>query len=421
MDTGVDAQPVARALTQAKNTNVDEEDNLYKLYLYQRVKMDFSEAGTLDLYYGLDKSTLTSVKKLPFHVDVGFNHVLINMNSHECSEDENCKKTDGGQRIVNQYNATNYGYFNATSFLGVNRIRPGEVAVEKNEDVANFYSLPVRFYDNVVGMSANVLGLGPSSPVWEYWHKLYHFPGRYINITMSYNAENEYVLFDSNIDRANEIMFKSEPLRGEDKANHAYSFKADWSLLTSTTKLSKEITVCVANKSNLTMKLNEEIFQILKRELCKNEAVECSKASDLKPNPSVDFQLTMKDAANSEKSFSTTFLLSSLYELEDDKIRWKVEGHKASERNSDCLITLEKEFLKEKYLMLAYNIDEPGSVLIGFKLMLPSEFSKFDFYNVTMFVLLIATIALFIVYVVLNHSLNKLIEKEEERQKAEAN
>lgn len=166
------------------------------------------------------------------------------------------------------------------------------------------------------------------------------------------------------------------------------------------------------------MKVRQEIMNDIKAELCKNSS-ECIKASDLKQNPNIDFQLTMYDALKVEKYFNTKFLLSALYEIEDDKIKWKIESMVSSEHNKECGITLEKEFLKEKYLLISYNIDEPSAILIGFKLMLPSDFSRFDFYSVTMFVLAIATIALFIVYMVLNHSLNKLIEKEEERQKAE--
>lgn len=418
MDTGIDESPLERELGQTKNTNIDEEDTMYKLYLYQRVKMDFNDNTTISLHYGLDKSMFTSVTTIPFHVDVGYNHILINMNSHQCAEEENCRKLDEGKRDIRSYNDTNYGFFNATSFLGVNRIRPGEITVEKNDEIANFYSLPLRFYDNVEGLSVNVLGLGPGSPIWDYWRRIYHFPGRHVNITMCYNTDNEYVLFDSFIDREHEIMFKTEEIKGEDIQNHAYSFKAEWSLQTTEGRIGKEITVCVSNKDNLTMKLNSDIMDALKRELCKNTA-DCSKASDLKPNPRIDFLLTMKDAANPDKTFGTTFLLSSLYELVDDKIRWKVENLIPNDHNAECLITLEKEFLKEKYFMMSYNIDEPSTMLIGFKLMLPSDFSKFDFYTITMFILIIATIALFIVYMVLNHSLNKLIEKEEERQKAE--
>lgn len=418
MDTGVDEYPLDRVLAQTKNTNIDEEDSLYKLYLYQRVKMDFNNNSTVTLHYGIDISTFISTAALPFQLDIGFNHILINMNSHECVDEENCHKLDEGKRDTHVYNSTAYSYFNSTSFLGVNRVRPGEITVEKNEDIANFYSLPMRFYDNVEGLSHNVLGLGPNSPIWEYWKRIYHFPGKHINVTMCYNTDNEYVLYDSYIDRESEIMFGLDESKNAEKTNQPYVFKANLIFKTGDKEQEGERKICLSNKDNLMMKLKQSLLDDLKAELC-TDPNNCVKNSDLKNNPKLDFQITVADSAKPDKKFNTKFLLSAIYEVEDDKIRWKVQVIIPTDYNDECDIMLEKEFLKEKYLLMSYNIDDPASILVGFKLMMPSDFTRFDFYSVTMFVLIIATIALFIVYMVLNHSLNKLIEKEEERQKAE--
>lgn len=78
--------------------------------------------------------------------------------------------------------------------------------------------MPVHLYSNTEEFEDNILGLGPNSPVWNYWKNLYHFPNNHINITVCYNEENEYMMFDSYIDMDNEILFKV------DKDKSLYSF-----------------------------------------------------------------------------------------------------------------------------------------------------------------------------------------------------
>lgn len=416
IDTGVDDIPTPRKLIETKNINIDGEDSLYKMFLFQRVKIDFDTNSTIALHYGMDPELFRSTASLPFHIDIEFNHVLINMNSHECVDEENCHKINEGKRDTHVYNGTSYTYFNATSFLGVNRVRSGEITVEKSEDIANLYTLPIRFYDNIEGLSRNVLGLGPNSPAWEYWKRAYHFPAKHINITLSYNSDNEYMLYNSYINRDNEIMFALE--NDKDKPNQLYMFKA--TLTFKSTKINFEgfKNVCLSSKDNLMMRVSQPILNDLRSELCK-EPAHCVKITDLKPNPEINIGLTMADSLNPERKFNTKLFRNAIYEIEDGNIKWKVEGITPSDYNAECDIILEKEFLKEKYLLLSYGFSEPATMHVGFKLVLPSDSSRVDSYLITIIVLSIATVALFIAYMFIDYSLGKMIEKQTERLKAE--
>lgn len=69
--------------------------------------------------------------------------------------------------------------------------------------------------------------------------------------------------------------------------------------------------------------------------------------------------------------------------------------------------------MKEKYLLVSNNIEDEKYMYVGLKLMQIKDFSKIDFYTVTISIFGIATLSLIVVYFILNNSLNKLIEKEE--------
>ncbi len=187
--------------------NLQSQKDHYKLHLYQRVKMQFNQNSTIFLYYGLNNERLISYSQLDFVLDLSFNNILINLNNQKCTKEDNCYQTDG-KRQKDEYKSHKYQYFNAKGYLGVNKIRPGDINVESNEDIENFYQLPIRFYDNLNDFSSNVLGLGPKSPIWNFWRDTYHFPGKHINFTICYNKENEYVMFDSFIDANEDILFK---------------------------------------------------------------------------------------------------------------------------------------------------------------------------------------------------------------------
>lgn len=69
-------------------------------------------------------------------------------------------------------------------------------------------------------------------------------------------------------------------------------------------------------------------------------------------------------------------------------------------------------------MLICNNLVE-DSMHIGFKFILPSDFPNFDFYTVTITLLAVIAISLLIVFIVLNNSLNKLIEKEEKENREE--
>ena len=62
--------------------------------------------------------------------------------------------------------------------------------------------------------------------------------------------------------------------------------------------------------------------------------------------------------------------------------------------------------------MLSNNIEDEEFMYAGLKLINERDFSKIDFYSITMLIFLIAAVSLSVVYFILNSSLNKLIEKE---------
>jgi hypothetical protein len=74
--------------------------------------------------------------------------------------------------------------------------------------------------------------------------------------------------------------------------------------------------------------------------------------------------------------------------------------------------------LKDRYLLISKNI-ESELFYVGFKIILPSDFSIIDFYSITVTILGVIAVSLLVVFIILNNSLNKLIEKEENKEKEE--
>lgn len=62
---------------------------------------------------------------------------------------------------------------------------------------------------------------------------------------------------------------------------------------------------------------------------------------------------------------------------------------------------------------MSNNVLDDKFMYIGFKLIHPSDFSRIDFFVVSISILAVIAISLLIVYIILNNQLNRLIEKEE--------
>lgn len=395
------------------NSNSEEKENKNeesssKMYLYQRVKMEFNQNSTIFLHYGLNNQTFTSGSILDFNIDLGYSEILINLNSKSCRLIDNChRKIENTKRNIDFYKGNEISNFDAKIFLGVNRIRPGTLHTDKNEELQHFYNLPVKFYDNFDSVKDNILGLSPNSPIWKYWKDIYNFPNKHINITICYNQEHEYVLYDSYIDMEKEILFRVE------KKSPDFKFKAVLNYNDNKFAVNnQDVNVCISNEKNLSMKLTRSIMDHLKNSLCKNPQ-QCEKASDLNENVDINFQIKMEDHLRKDNFFSTKFYMSSFYYLVGNEIVWKIDNLSEKEEISGCEIIFEQEFLKEKYLLISNNIDDEEYIYVGFKLILPSDFSKFDFYSISIIIISIVAVSLFIVFFVLNNSLNKLIEKED--------
>ena len=395
---------------QETNSNLDPEDR-YKLYLYQRVKLDFNQDSITQLYFGLNKDTFTAFEQSSFKVDLGSDKILINMNNNRCDEQMNCFKTSGEKDLEDTYQGQEYTYSDAKGFLGVNRIRPGEINMNSNDEISNFYDLPMRFFNNNDEMPDNILGLSPNSPIWMYWRNIYHFPNRFINMTVCYYDKFEYLLFDSNIDMNKEVMFKV------DSDSEVYRFKGQLNYnKANNEKNNEEVNVCISNDSNLTMRVSDQIYTDLKKILCK-DINKCSEIDDLNPQQNLDLRLKFADFFKNHFYFTSKFNLSSLYIIKGTQIIWKFDKLASLGLSNDCQITLEKDFLKDKYFMISKNVHGDGSMYVGFKLMTEADFSPIDFYTVTMALLMVGSGILFIVFLILNNQLNQLIRKEEERQK----
>lgn len=393
-----------RGLADVTPPEQTETNTAYKMHLYQRVKLNFNQNSRIALHYGLHNDTLTTASLLDFRLDLSSKNVLINLNQQKCDEEEGCKKLEDGKKETATYNETQYTYFNAQGFLGANRIRPGEIEATSSE-ISHFTKLPMRFY-NEDKLEENILGLAPNAELWNYWRGLYHFPATHINFTVCYNKNNEYVLYDSFIDMNNEILFKVK------KSESQYRFPGVINYLDNEVAAPNEaIKVCIDNKQNITMRLSDNLYNNIKKALCKSPE-DCGKPSGLKENPNVNLELKLEDHARRGNYFAINFKNSALYKTVGDSIIWKIDKLSAEEKAGGCHIVLEQDFLAEKYLLISNNLADEEHLYVGFKIMDPADFAKLNFYNVTMIILALATTSLLIIFLILNSKLNKLLKRE---------
>ena len=127
---------------QEQETNTEKlktEENKKKQYLYERVKLDFNQNSTIFLNYGLNNSTFTSDSLLDFNIDLGYSEILINLNSKGCRLMDNChKEIENSNRNIDFYKGNEISNFDAFIFLGINRVRPGTLFSEENEELKHF-------------------------------------------------------------------------------------------------------------------------------------------------------------------------------------------------------------------------------------------------------------------------------------------
>lgn len=377
-----------------------------KMYIYQRARLDITQNNLVQLNYGLNNETFTSQTPMNFKIDLQWPDVLINMNSKGCLEEDSCKPINQNDKENKNYQGIPFTYFNANGFLGINRIRPGELDVNSISEVQNFLKLPIQFYDNSNQMTQNILGLAPNSKVWEFWQSIYHFPSKRINISMIFKQDHPFLIFDSNINEDTEILFKVK----KNLKNYLFEAKIDFQDEFKN-YTDKPTFVCIANQLDQTMRLNEELFDSIKKSLCKNPG-DCGKVSDLKENPIFSIKLKMQDHKRAEDYFTSIFFVNSLYKIKGEEIVWKIAQTSESEIAEGCHIILEQNFLQEKQLMISNNLEDAENLYIGFKLIDPSDFSKLNFYSIIMVLMFLLTISLLVIYIILNNSLNRLLKKE---------
>ena len=399
-------------LEQEKKAKEEGENKKLKMFLYQRRKFEMDENLMIDLNFGFDLDKKISGNVLPFHADLGFDKVLVNLNSGDCDEKMQCTKADKGTRNTGVYDSRDYSYYDGLSFLGVQRIRPGELSRDEDHNLDHFFTLPMRFYDNTEDLSQNILGLGPNSDIWKYWADIYNFPNGNINLTLCYYKHHEYILFDSKIDFDNEIILKVP------KKSNVYSFQGNLQfndkVIGKSLKNDQIVNLCLGNEEGLTMKVTPSIMELLKTSLCKN-VDDCSEEEDLKDSD-MEFSLKFEDYQKENSFFAARFFKNSFVEVHKGELHWKVELINERKNKENCQIILEQEFLREKYLMISYDLKNPDSLFIGFKIMRDSDFSKFDFYFYSVMLFLILTITMMVLFIILNYKINRFIEKEEKEK-----
>jgi len=399
-------------LEEEKKAKEDGENQKLKMFLYQRRKFEMDENLMIDLNFGFDLDKKVSGKVLPFHADLGFDKVLINLNNGDCDEKMQCSKVDKGTRNTGAYDSKDYSYYDGLSFLGVQRIRPGELSKDEDHNLDHFFTLPMRFYDNTEDLSQNILGLGPNSDVWKYWADIYNFPSGNINLTLCYYKHHEYILFDSKIDFDNEIILKVP------KKSDVYMFQGNLQfndkVIGKELKNDQIVNLCLGNEEGLTMKVTPSIMELLKTSLCKN-VDNCSEEDDLKDSD-MEFSLKFEDFQKENSFFAARFFKNSFVEVHKGELHWKVELINERKNKQNCQIILEQEFLREKYLMISYDLKNPDSLYIGFKIMRDSDFSKFDFYFYSVMLFIILTITMMVLFIILNYKINRFIEKEEKEK-----
>ena len=394
-----------RDLEDNISPEIPEEKKVEKIYIYHRVKFPYNQESKIPLYYGFDEERNISTNLLDFEIDLSYSNILINQKNVECRKEDNCKITDPSHK-KEKYDNKEIETGEANIVLTVNRIRPGELNNDLLENSDHLKTLKTKFY-NSNEMEKNILGLAPNSDIWNYWENIYHFPKKHINITFCYNEGNEFLMFDSYINTEKEVLFKTK------KTDGIFNFDGFVNYNDKKNVINNQIhKICVSNKNGLTMSLKGDLFNFVKSSICNNEI--CVSKSDLKQTPEIDFQMKFQSFQRVQDYFSTKFYLSEFLEIgEDDKIIWKIEETK----EPTCDIILQKEFLKDNFFLINNNLDDKENMYIGFKKIKPSHFSNIDFYNVSMLIMSIIAITLFIIYLVLNSTLNKIIEKEEEIMK----
>lgn len=270
----------------------------------------------ITLEYGFDKELLVSANSLDFKFNLGYPDVLVNIKIQDCLPKDSCIVQGAKTFKDDSYQGLPYKYYEAKSFLGVNRIRPGELETNKDGQYQNYYDLPMRFFEPNEKMPHNVLGLSPNSVIWNYWENLYHFPGKHINMTFTYNPDDEFILFDSSIDMDEEVLYKVN------KKSNLYLFEGITEYDFRSKKQEGRDKICISNDKGLALKLAPSFYGDLMGKLCTNPA-QCTKVSDLSQNP-VKFEVKMMDHMRQDAQFILKFENESLYSEVNGELIWRI-------------------------------------------------------------------------------------------------
>lgn len=118
--------------------------NCKKLKIYERNQIKLVDLK-LKLYWGIILKTYTTVGIADFKIDLNFDSVLMNINSENCTAENNCEITSQTKN-KDTYDDTTYEYQNAVTFLGYEKLSPG--VIEDKDQIEYLKRFEVRLVED---------------------------------------------------------------------------------------------------------------------------------------------------------------------------------------------------------------------------------------------------------------------------------
>lgn len=130
--------------------------NIKKLKIYERNQIKLADMK-LKLYWGIILKTFTTVGITDFKLDLNFDSVLMNINSENCTAENNCEFTSQTKN-TDIYDDTSYDYQNAVTFLGYEKLSPG--VIKDKEQVEYLKRFQVRLVEDTQPVKGRFSDLG---------------------------------------------------------------------------------------------------------------------------------------------------------------------------------------------------------------------------------------------------------------------
>lgn len=355
-----------------------ENDNVISLYQRPIIPID-PDRDTFPLYVGLTKDHKISAKKLPFVLDLNYDHTLIT-DKVTCDDLGYCKVT-GDSNQSDTYNGTQYKYTEAKTLVAPQVVSPAEISKSVAEAVSRSR---IRLVQDGMSGSVNVLGLSPIADTWSDWNNEYFLRFEALNITYHRYPSHDYILFYSKISN-NDVMVNI-------KKDKKYIFDAKFNDDT----MSKDVSVCVKTNQHVFFELNDDLYQEIKGLVCKSGSP-CQTKSDLKSDLKGQFSLTVTDS-DTGKTMSATINVKDLVNLAEDEETLVLNFYRNTDTSfSDCDIVLQNMFFENYYLLISNSLKDSNKIRIGLRKIQSSDFFM---KNLWKYLLILTIVVLGIIIVV---------------------